>query len=151
MDLFEFDPPTTTAIYPNRLEDKKKVEAIYSLQEHGNDATEFYDNKGKLFAIGYERVVYGDHGPYVEFRKGHIISKLQPKWDADCPDDSYYELLVSVNDPFIEVYDQKRDVKKLKNPPKGGFRGNRSEGYADYKPGMFYVGVFKFCSILNYE
>ena len=30
------------------------------------------ERSGLLFAIGYDRVVYGDHGPYVEFSDGHI-------------------------------------------------------------------------------
>ena len=43
------------------------------------------------------------------------------------------------------VYVQKKSVKGVPNPPRKGrlsVFNNRSEGYADYKPGMYYVSVF---------
>ena len=42
------------------------------------------------------------------------------------------------------LYEQKKSVKNVPNPPrKGAFSvfNNRSEGYADYKPGMYYISV----------
>ena len=57
----------TTAIYPNRIADKEKLECKYMIGEFGNSTTKFYTSTGCLFATGYNRIVYGDHGPYVEF------------------------------------------------------------------------------------
>lgn len=141
-DFFEFPEPTTTAIYPNRVKDKAQVESALGLREKGDDVTKFYTDKGNLFAIGYNRVVYGDHGPYVEFERKHIKISLLKKFNLPDPADIYYVWLLPSDGSNLKVYDQKRDVKHLKNPPMGGFCGNRSEGYADYVPGKLYVNPF---------
>jgi hypothetical protein len=140
----------TTAIYPNRVADKQKVEMLLSLMEEGNGSTRFFTKKGTLFATGYTRVVYGDHGPYVEFDRVHIKSELVHKFGNRVPPkDAFYIWLVPTDGSGLKVYDQKRDVKHLKNPPKGGFMGNRSEGYADYKVGMIYVSPYDFGEITS--
>ena len=128
----------STAIYPNRIADKEKVEAA-GLKEKGDETTVFHTPKGTHFATGYVRVVYGDHGPYIEFDRKHIKCLLIRKFARDCPPKAYYEWLMPSGEPDVKVYDQKRDVKHLKNPPYGGFIGFRKEGYADYKPGLIYV------------
>jgi hypothetical protein len=154
MDFFEFDDTKqhTTAIYPNRVMDKAEVETFYGLPEFGNATRKFYTKNGTLFAIGYIRVVYGDHGPYVEFERKHIKAVLMPKFAGEDIDPArYYEWLYPTCDPTMKVYDQKRDVKKMKNPPEGGFRGNRAEGYADYEVGMIYVSPYDFANIELYE
>lgn len=132
----------TTAIYANRLADKKKVEETCHIEEVGNSTAKFYTPGGTLFAEGYIRVVYGDHGPYVEFNKSHIKCKLVRKFNQPAPPDAYYEWLFPVGEIGVKVYDQRRDVKHLKNPPKGGVMGNRKEGYADYVVGMIYVSPY---------
>lgn len=130
----------TTAIYPNRLTDKQKVESKLGLAEQGNDITCFYSRKGTLIATGYIRIVYGDHGPYIEFEERHIQCQLTPKFKNSTPSSSaYYEWMIPLKEPELKIYRQLRDVQNLKNPPSGGFAGNREEGYADYKPGMYYV------------
>lgn len=139
----------TTAIYPNRVEDKEKVERLTGLQEQGSDNTTFYIRGEELFAIGYNRVVYGDHGPYVEFSWINIESILIPKRAQPHSNDYYYEWLTPFRDPNVKVYKQLKTVANLPNPPRGGFRGNRKEGYADYKVGMIYVSVGDFTKIVN--
>lgn len=69
-DFFEFDDvkQRTTAIYPNRVKDRIEVETLFGLREFGTAASRFYTKEELLFAIGYIRVVYGDHGPYVRVR-----------------------------------------------------------------------------------
>ena len=57
-----FDTPQSTAIYPNRRRDKERVERLWGLPEHGESPALFYTHNGSLFAHGYTRVVYGDHG-----------------------------------------------------------------------------------------
>lgn len=79
-----------------------------------------------------------------EFERSQVKAVLKPKFDHEPDPASYYEWLIPVGDESMKVYDQKRDVKKMKNPPEGGFRGNRPEGYADYKVGMIYVSPYDF-------
>ena len=136
------DEFTTTAIYPNRLADKKLLESQMGLQERGDETTAFWTNKGTLFATGYERIVYGDHGPYIEFRKDQVVCPLRPKFKSPLPPDAYYEWLLPLDGSAAKVYDQKRDVRGIKSAPKGGFAARRKEGYADYRVGKIYVAPF---------
>jgi len=129
----------STAIYPNRIKDKRRVEKIYGLDEFGNSLIEF-KTKSLLLAKGYRRIVYGDHGPYIEFFRNQIIFE---NWIQVRPSEPpfYYGILYPKDSSQIKLYDQVRDVKHLPNPPKGkySYKGNRKEGYADYKPGFLYV------------
>jgi len=142
--LFAFAPieAKTTAIYKNRMQDKWRVENECGLSEIGRDDAVFLTPNGTRFAVGYVRVVYGDHGPYVEFEREQICARLKPKFNRPVPAGSYYEWLEPAGGSGVKVYDQKRDVKHIKNAPTGGFAGNRTEGYADYRPGMIYVSPF---------
>lgn len=134
----------TTAIYPNRVEDKKRVETELSLPEFGNDSLYFYTPKMSLFARGYIRVVYGDHGPYIEFDNSHILMRLIRKFPQKAdPKVYYYEWWLPSDRTDIKVYLQLRDVKDVPYAPKGGHQEYRKEGYADYKPGMYYVDPFE--------
>ena len=152
MDLSKYFPKTyiqrlgTTAKYPNRLKDKKKVETLYSLDEFGSSGREFFTVSNTLVARGYCRVVYGDHGPYVEFDLGHFTCELIPKFSNKCPSDAFYEWMTVGDSSDIKIYRQLRDVKNLPNPPSPGFRGNRDEGYADYLPGKYYISPYEFRS-----
>lgn len=134
---------TTTAIYPNRIKDKIKIEAVYKLEESGNANTLFYTKKGTLFARGYTRIVYGDHGPYVEFDKSQVVAELKRVFSKPAPETAYYEWLSVKDASNIKVYDQRRDVKNIPFAPKGGYQEYRKEGYADYKPGMIYVNPYE--------
>lgn len=137
--------PATTAIYKNRLADKAEVEAKYGWSEWGDSETRFVTRGGIVLAIGWRRISYSDHGPYVEFLKENLVAELAPHFPGICPPDAYYEWLEPVADRRVKVYAQRRGVWHLPNPPAGGFRGNRREGYADYRPGRFYVAVSDFC------
>ena len=146
--FFEYDSPPSTAIYPNRLLDKKNVEETFALSEYPVGDVCFYTPNGNVFSKRYIRVVYGDHGPYVEFDPEMVIVGLTKKFPNSVPSpDMYYEWLIPSDGSDLKVYNQKRTVENLKNPPIGGFRGNRSEGYADYKVGMIYVNPFDFGKI----
>lgn len=133
----------TTAIYPNRIKDKKKVEEELGLKEFGDETTEFYTTKFTKIFVGYDRIVYGDHGPYVEFDPRHLVGKIVNKFPTKVPEGSYYEWKTVLDYSGIKIYWQLRDVKNLKNPPKGGYRGNRKEGYADYLPEKYYVDPYE--------
>ena len=115
----------STATTINRKNDKKKIESWYALPEKGNNTMIFRTNKGTLFAVGYNRVVYGDRGPYVEFERHHIKPELISvidNYSDELPIEAYYEWLTIADYSNIKIYAQRRRVK-----------------YADYKPGKFYV------------
>lgn len=142
----------TTAIYPNRVEDKKLVEKELGLEEEGSSSTVFLLDELE-FAKGYERIVYGDHGPYIEFSREQITCQLASKYGQikELPPESYkyfYVWMYPVIDPSVKVYWQIKPVTFLKNAPpredgkKSDF--NRIEGYADYKRGKFYVNPWEF-------
>lgn len=133
----------STAIYPNRIDDRSKVEAKTGLTEFGNQETQFYTASGKLFAQGYTRVVYGDHGPYVEFDTASIKCPLYRKFGQAPKPDAFYDWLETDNPEDLKAYYQLKTVHNLKNPPPGGFKGNRPEGYADYQIGFIYVSPFE--------
>lgn len=79
------------------------------------------------------------HGPYIEFEPHHVCCTLRRHFEGEPPADAYYEWLEPEDGSGAKVYAQRRTVADLPNPPAGGFKGNRSEGYADYRPGKIYV------------
>lgn len=140
----------STAIYPNRIEDKEKLETELHLSEFGSLTQEFYLPNNDIFAKGHKRIVYGDHGPYIEFEKHNIIPELESKFNNDqllLPPENeckyYYYWLNPVGFPEVKVYLQLKPVTNLPNAPKrqDGKKSkfNRKEGYADYKRGYYYV------------
>lgn len=153
-DLFSVALPVpitgTTAKYPNRARDKDRVEALKGWAEQGNPDQLFYTHS-QLFAQGYRRIVYGDHGPYLEFSVDHLQVPLVSHFDQKVPKSAYYEWMDVKGDARTKVYAQLKSVADLPNPPAGGFRGNRAEGYADYVPGFFYVSVWELFGELRTE
>lgn len=93
-----------------------------------DNLVEFRTTSGTVVALGYERVVIGDRGPYVEFSPKHI-KKLS--WHI--PDDEnwriygrcYYIEARTIDEAFVKMYYQKATVN-----------------YADYKVGMWYISPF---------
>ena len=71
-----------------------------------------YLKNGTLFATGYNRIVHGERGDYVEFERDQIVPK-------------HYWWLIPETDPETKVYFQKKTVK-----------------YADYKIGKYYVDPY---------
>jgi hypothetical protein len=145
----------STAIYPNRLEDKLELESKLSLAEQGNEDINFYLPDGSLLAKGYERIVYGDHGPYIEYRRDHLKCKMYSKFGnvinyRELPDldyKYYYFWLYPSDFENIKIYLQIKPVTNLPNAPKriDGKKSdfNRTEGYADYKRGYFYISPYE--------
>lgn len=132
---------TTTAIYPNREKDKKLIDEMIGLIESGSPYVKFYTRLGLLLAVGYIRIVYGDHGPYIEFLKNQIY------WESlECERSGigYYNKWYPKDGWDILIYEQRINVKQLCNPPKNGYIGNRSlgEGYADYRAGRVYINPY---------
>lgn len=92
----------------------------------------------KLLAMGYRRILLGDHGPYFELEKRHLnlaaFNAYPPR-----PLVHYIEHLSASG---AKLYEQLRTVAERPNPPKEGrfwVANDRPEGYADYKIGMYYL------------
>lgn len=151
----------TTAIYQNRIKDKEVLERFMSLPENGSEDIELWIPSGPLFSRGYERVVYGDHGPYIEYQREQILLELVSKkgvragrlYMPELPDESchfYYLSLCPVDGDkvfkYLKVYWQIRPVSDKPNAPRreDGQPScfGRVEGYADYKRGFYYISPY---------
>jgi ribosomal protein S18 acetylase RimI-like enzyme len=143
VDLPEISPKSTkwksTVDSPNRERDRQRIEKEYNLPEKGSNEFIFYDKNGKILSIGYERVVYGDHGPYIEFTTEQINWEVFVHHQIKGPA-SYYHEHYNI-DKRVMLYNQFKTVHNIPNPPEGkySFNNNRSEGYADYNIGRLYL------------
>ena len=95
----------------------------------GSPNVEFKSLSGQIVAQGYNRVVVGGRGPYVEFERSHLVcemvSVLGNSINFDKPEnpkDLYYFHLCPKSDESLKIYFQLKTVK-----------------YADYKVGKFYI------------
>lgn len=137
----------TTADTPNRQYDKNIIEKTIGIKEKGDRKTRIYNQSGLLLLQGYSRVVYGDHGPYIEFTKKNIIEK---SWNPLKlrGEKAYYDERYSI-DGKNYMYWQKKPVTYLPNPPKTGssyyFNNRTYEGYADYRVGRGYISTYSIC------
>merc|ERR1719253_1627248 len=91
--------------------------------------------------MGYERIVFGDHGPYVELLNHHICWQSFPVWNEK-PAASYFDECWTPDGKTM-LYAQKRPVTNKPNPPRGAnsVQNNRAEGYANYLQGRFYLAA----------
>ena len=127
----------------NRVQDAIEVLQETGLQEKGRDDITIFLNDGKQTTVssGYRRIVYGDHGPYIELEKDKISWNNFPVTNKKSKF-AYYDERYTKDGKFMS-YVQRRSVQNVPNPPKTPgkprVRNNRSEGYADYLPGMCYL------------
>lgn len=87
----------------------------------GDETTSFTSRTGVLLAMGYNRIVIGGRGPYVEFSLRHLLYSKFFTVDAS---HHYYVELRSTQDN-IKLYSQLAPVD-----------------YADYVPGLYYISPF---------
>jgi hypothetical protein len=81
------------------------------------------NSKGTLIANGYQRIVVGDYGAYIEFSKDQaVLENIKSKWSGEPKKPVKYLWLETIDDERTKIYHQQQTVK-----------------YADYKIGMFYV------------
>ncbi|CAE6945492.1 RP1 [Symbiodinium natans] len=137
----------STADSANRVRDKQRVESKWGLGESGDASLEFYDPAGELVARGYEAVVYGDHGPYIEFKEEQIYWPTFCRHRLKGPGRTHFEHYN--RDVSIKLYDQFKTVADQPDPPAAfpnafSCSNNRSEGYADYRAGRLYTSVDSF-------
>jgi len=132
---------STASHLPNRERDKLRVETTLGLPEFGDATTEFYAAGSGLLpvALGYDRIVYGDHGPYVEFSEHQICWSTFPVF-IEKPVTCFFDECWTA-DMVTMLYAQKRHVTNKPNPPSGEWavQNNRPEGYANYLVGRYYL------------
>lgn len=133
--------PNSTADTWNRKRDKARVEGELGVCEWGDHTTRFADPKDPSVVVGrgYQRVLYGDHGPYIEFHATQVNWQAFKTVKRKC-DMAYYDEHYTPSGA-VKAYEQRKTVRRKPNPPPGRWsaRNNRPEGYADYQPGCVYM------------
>eukprot|EP00435_Cladocopium_sp_Y103_P029253 s2757_g7.t1 len=129
----------------NRERDQWRIEKKLGLPEEGDDTTVFVNEKdaSAVIAVGYRRVLYGDHGPYVEFTKHQIHWEAFPVVLPNKPSHAYYDERFT-QDNHVKAYEQRKTVRDKANPPPGEWSANNDRydtGYADYQPGYIYISA----------
>ena len=100
------------------------------LNVNGDKEYKLITFQGTHFATGYNRIVIGDYGAFIEFSKEQIIKpviQIKKGEEYRVKDKRYsgnvkFIWLTTKDDSNIKIYYQQKIVT-----------------YADYKPGMFYV------------
>eukprot|EP01084_Bolivina_argentea_P069413 126300_1 len=130
----------------NRKQDRNRIEHSLYLPELGSNKCNisFYNTSNsnqQLIATNYNRIVYGDHGPYIEFNADQINWDSFPNTQSKGDSVAYYDEFYNSDDKNVKLYAQRKTVSDQPNPPSGKYsvHHNRSEGYADYKIGMYYI------------
>jgi len=135
------EPDDTEVELSNRIENRDEVERKAKLHEFGMhpDMCLITNPQGTVLFKGYERIVYGDHGPYLEFLAHNV---MDTQFGQPLAGHYYNRRYPLQNGERIKLYCQKKTVADRPNPPKQGrfsTANDRPEGYADYRPGRFYV------------
>ena len=97
--------------------------------DSGDAKMRFSTKSGKAVAIGYERIVIGKRGPYIEFTNAQIIKSA-----ISVPTDEYWR--VSDSNAFYIEY-RTRDIYNVKI-----YYQKKVVDYADYKIYFYYISPF---------
>lgn len=140
--MLQFQEELANKYYYKKLNKKlsKEVREKYlnnlpdGLNIKGNKDNKLYTLTGTLIANGYNRIVIGDYGAFIEFDKEQTIKeniKVKEGQEYRINDSNYnknvkYYWLTAKDNSNIKIYYQKRTVS-----------------YADYKPGMFYISPYE--------
>lgn len=100
----------------------------------GDRDCRLYTKNGLLIAIGYERIVIGDYGAFIEFDSFQAVLKnikVKEGQEYRINDSNYkehvkYYWLTAKDKSNIKIYQQIKEVS-----------------YADYKAGMYYVSPYE--------
>lgn len=112
---------------PLLQDDSEKIRSWYrsriNIPLDGDEHLAFKNIKGNVVAIGYDRVVIGDYGPYIEFDERHMaLEFIKPKWPGKPKRKVKYIWMETQDNAKTKVYHQQGTVK-----------------YADYKIGKYYI------------
>lgn len=106
---------------------RKVVRAHYLAQLNvpliGEDGVVLHNQAGTIIARGYDRVVVGDYGAFIEFSEAQAVREnLGYRFGQPGRGAQKYQWLVTLDDLKTKVYEQLGTVS-----------------YADYKVGYYYV------------
>lgn len=102
------------------------------LKEEGDDK-KLYSLSNALIANGYERIVIGDYGAFIEFTEEQANKEtfiIAPKQGYRVTDHRYKDLV-----KFIWLTTEEQDIKI--------YYQKKSVIYADYKVGYYYVSILE--------
>mmetsp|Transcript_5125 Transcript_5125/g.14442 ORF Transcript_5125/g.14442 Transcript_5125/m.14442 type:complete len:467 (-) Transcript_5125:154-1554(-) len=165
----------------HRLKDQLRVREQLRLEEIGDGTTVFYErhrmargstigaegshgverSTGAKIAVGYERVLYGDGGPYIECTEDQVCWDAWPHYhDKRGFSYSYYDEYYTLasyacwcarwerwepclSDGVLMLYAQRHTVDDRPWAPGAASQPHawREYGYADYRPGFFYFAA----------
>lgn len=97
----------------------------------GDPNLDFLTPSGLQVAHGYDRVVLGGRGPYIEFSAGQLQNLEIPaatRWRLIEPT-AYYIEWRTKDECMVKVYEQRHTVH-----------------YADYRVGKWYISPFDLCT-----
>lgn len=98
---------------------KAQLPRILQEEEH----LSIFSPQGSLLATGYNRVVIGDYGAYIEFLPEQIVrDNIRPRWKTVTDKPVKYIWWEPVDGSSVKLYEQQDTV-----------------GYADYRIGCWYV------------
>lgn len=98
--------------------------------------TPLYTLDGTQIATGYQRIVIGDYGAFVEIAPGQICKdalRCKPGQEY-----RYAEERFAANIKYLWLTTKDRSDCKIYFQKKG-------VNYADYVPGMFYISPYEVC------
>lgn len=105
----------------------KPIEERLKIPIKGMDDIRLYTKTGMKVSNGYERVVIGKRGPYVEFTSRQLLTTFFDlrNFDKLKNDKAFYVEYRSIDTASVKLYFQLRKVD-----------------YADYKVGFYYISPF---------
>ena len=104
-----------------KVSNHDSYEQRLSIPVIGQTILQFFTRSHVHCASGYDRVVIGGRGPYVEFDVKHLIQDSL----STITHEHYYYIELRTNVDHVKVYAQLHRVD-----------------YADYIPGKFYISPF---------
>jgi hypothetical protein len=104
-----------------KVSNHDSYEQRLSIPVIGQTTLQFFTRSHIHCASGYDRVVIGGRGPYVEFDVKHLIQDSL----STITHEHYYYIELRTNVDHVKVYAQLHRVD-----------------YADYIPGKFYISPF---------
>jgi hypothetical protein len=123
---------------PSELSDKVRNQYLSEIPKclniNGDSEFELKTANGTIISKGYERIVIGDYGAFIEFNRNQVIDEnicIQKGQEYRINDEKYsknvkYFWLTAKDSSCIKIYLQQKTVS-----------------YADYKPNMYYVSPFE--------
>ena len=162
------DEPPGDAVHTkglwNRRRDLRCVRRHLGIGPDGDPDVEVRCARGdRVIAIGYRRVLLGDHGPYLELEREDVrwenlrlmpggAARFYDEYRAIVDGESYDDIAHSSlgtggGGRGAKLYDQIKTVEGQGNPPRDSawaVANNRphEEGYAAYVVGKIYVGAY---------